>query len=142
MAVTPLTAPAYAIPSHAKVFTFDGATFHCTNITEEGSSSEPTEAEQRSDVTTLDVASGGDRVFAPPVITDPADGSATKTETLSITFFGATRPTAGATGVVTINGADYGKWKCTRSSLEYAVAEYVRGSATFTYVSPTTPPSP
>lgn len=140
MATKALVAPSYAIPSHTTTFVFAGSTYHCTNITEEGSSSEPTEAEQRTDMTTLDVPAGGNRVYAPPVITDPDDGTASKTETLSISFYGNTRPIAGATGNVTINGGDYGNWKCTRSSLEYAVAEYVKGSATFTYVAPTPTP--
>lgn len=132
-----LAAPAYAVSSHATTFQFGALTLHCTDISDEMSWDEPSASDNRIDVTTLDVANGGERVYAPLPVTEPADGSASSTRTISVSYIGTGQPSG--TAVLTMGGTAMGTWKCTRSSLARRVGQYIEGAATFVLVTPPTP---
>ena len=137
---TPLaiTAPSYAVSSHRTTFTFGSITLSCTDITFDESAPETNAADERVDVTTLDVANGGERVYAPLPITEPKDNTLTATKTINVAFIGSVQPAAGVTAVVTTNGAT-GNYKCTKSTITRKVGQYIEGTASFQYMPAATP---
>jgi hypothetical protein len=83
-------------------------------------------------VSTLDLAEGANRVYQDPPLVDPnaataVDGVET---TVTISFMGSTKPTAGTTATLTTTAAS-GTFRCTQSEIEYAVGDMVKGTATF-----------
>lgn len=124
--------PAYAVSSHATTFTFAGVQYHCTDIQVEDTSEEPAQAaDNRIDVSTLDIAHGGERVFVNNPLTEPTDQTAQNKTVVNITYWGATRPAAGITGDLATADAS-GRYKCTKSTITRKVGAYVEGQATFT----------
>ena len=99
---TATATPAYAVSSHATTFVFDAATYHCTDIQVENTSEDPVAAEAtKIDISTLDIAHGGERVFVLSPLTEPSDATASNKTTVNITFWGAAIPPAGVTGTLT-----------------------------------------
>lgn len=112
-------------------FTFDSDTYYCTNI--KVAVQQAAGGNGQIDVSTLDLAEGAERVYQDPPLVDPnnpvTDGDGNQT-TITISFFGTTRPLPGTTG--TLATADIsGQYKCTQSDTEYAVGDIVKGTATF-----------
>lgn len=115
-------------------FSFDGDTYYCTNIKVSVQNSEGGGGtNNKIDVSTLDLADGSFRVFQDPPLLDPnspaADEDGNQT-TVTISYIGTTQPAAGTTATLTTASAS-GDFKCTQSELEYAVGDFVKGSATF-----------
>lgn len=124
--------PAYAVSSHSTTFTFAGVTYHCTDIQVEDTSEEPAKAaDTRIDVSTLDIAHGGERVFVNNPLTEPTDQTAQNKTVVNITFYGGAKPPAGVTSTLVTADAS-GRYKCTKSSITRKVGAYVEGQASFT----------
>lgn len=107
--------------------------FTCTNVKISVQSSEGGGGgSDKVDVSHLGIAHGGLREFAAAPLRDPnapeADESG-NTTTVTVSFYGAVPPVVGNT--YTVAGVNA---KCTQSEIEYAVGEYVKGSATFVSV--------
>lgn len=102
----------------------------CTNVKISTQSNEGGGASaNKVDVSHLGLAHGADRLFAEAPLKDPGaaaedeDGNVT---TITVSYYGASQYPVG--GETTINGVAV---KCTQSEVEYAVGEYVKGTATF-----------
>lgn len=98
----------------------------CTNVKVKTSAADPSSSNNKMDVTTL---SDEARVYQDAPLVDVgagADGDGV-TQTVTCSFFGvAPEPSApGATG-----------WVCTEVETEYAVGEFVKGTATYVYKEP------
>lgn len=95
-----------------------------TNVKVKASAPDPTS--QKVDVTTL---SDDEKVYADPPLIDAGGGSNDGiTETVSVSFFGT--PPA-----VNTNPAATG-WICTETEEEYAVGDFIKGTATYVYKAP------
>ena len=133
--------PAYAVSSHATTFHFANVQYHCTDIQVEDTSEEPAAAaDTRIDVSTLDISHGGQRVFVNNPLTEPANATAQNKTVVNITYWGASRPPAGVTAILTTADAS-GSYKCTKSTITRKVGAYIEGQATFT-LAPTPNPGP
>lgn len=111
-------------------FEFDGDEYLCTNIKVADQSSDG--GGQGIDVSTLDLAEGANRVYQDPPLVDPNAPTAVGgvETTVTISFMGSTKPTAGTTATLTTTAAS-GTFRCTQSEIEYAVGDMVKGTATF-----------
>ena len=88
------------------------------------------------DVSHLGLAHGSERLFADAPLIDPntpAEDEDGNTTTITVTYYGAAQYPVG--GETTIAGISV---KCTQSEVEYAVGEYVKGTATFVSTPPST----
>lgn len=107
--------------------------YMCTNVKISTSSSEGGGGgANKVDVSHLGLAHGSDRVFADAPLRDPNAAAADEdgnTTTITVTYYGASQYPVG--GQTTISGITV---KCTQSEVEYAVGEYVKGTATFVSV--------
>lgn len=124
--------------SQDTTLTFDGTEYKCTNIqraTEGGGDV----ADQRIDVSTLDLASGSCRVFQEPPLVDCGVGGSDGKTTFTVDFYGSELipVNKSATLVIQDNSGDAaadifnGKATCTSCSTTWAVGELVVGNATF-----------
>lgn len=104
-----------------------------TNVKISTASSEGSNSD-KVDVSHLGLAHRADRAFADAPLRDPnaaasdADGNTT---TITVSYYGASQYPVGTE--TTIQGILV---KCTQSEIEYAVGEYVKGTATFVSVPP------
>lgn len=132
--------------SQGTTFEFDGSTYQCTDIQVSSSApepkdaSDPTEGGNKVDVSTLDLADGSLRVYQTAPLLEPTEATDDEdnpivTTTVTITFRGAEAPPCGVTGTLTTTDAS-GDFKCTESSLQRRVGEFVEGQATFVSVPP------
>ena len=98
-----------------------------TNIKVSGQTADPTDSSNRLDASTLDLATGSNRVYV-DALPDPGQGADASGNTFTVTvqFLSSTAPAIGTE--VTYGGVDL---VCTENEIEYAVGELVRGSATF-----------
>lgn len=100
----------------------------CTNVKVKTSAADPSASNNKVDVTTL---SDEARVYADAPLVDPGAGASDgETITVTCSFFGeAPEPSApGSTG-----------WVCTEVETEYAVGDFVKGTATYVYKAPPSP---
>lgn len=119
------------MPTSAQGESFPGVT-GATNIKVKTSRNDPTSSNNRLDASTLDLATGSDRVYVDG-LPDAGSGSVEGiTTTVSVSFLSATAPAAG--DEVSYAGVTL---RCTEAEIEYAVGELVKGTAT--YVSVPTP---
>lgn len=98
----------------------------CTSVKVTTSVPDVSSSSNNVDVTTL---SDSQRVYAPAPVIDPGAGGDASgvTTTVVYSFFGtAPEPSA----------ADATGWVCTDVETEYAVGEFVKGTATYTYKNP------
>lgn len=132
--------------SQGTTFVFDGDEFQCLEIQVSSSApepkdaSDPTEGGNKVDVSTLDLADGSFRVYQTAPLLEPTEAvddedNPIVTTTVTISFRGDTRPTAGVTATLTTTD-ETGEFKCTESSIQRRVGEFVEGSATFVSVPP------
>lgn len=98
----------------------------CTNVKVKTSAADPSSSNNKVDVTTL---SDDARVYANAPLVDGGSGANEEgvTQTVTCSFFGeAPEPSApGATG-----------WVCTEVETEWAVGDFVKGTATYVYKEP------
>lgn len=98
----------------------------CTNVKVKTSAADPSSSSNKMDVTTL---SDEARVYQDAPLVDVGAGADEDgvTQTVTCSFFGeAPEPSEpGATG-----------WVCTEVETEYAVGEFVKGTATYVYKEP------
>lgn len=98
----------------------------CTNVKVKTSAADPSSSSNKVDVTTL---SDDARVYADAPLVDVGAGADETgvTQTVTCSFFGvAPEPSApGSTG-----------WVCTEVETEYAVGDFVKGTATYVYKAP------
>lgn len=100
----------------------------CTNVKVKTSAADPSASNNKVDVTTL---SDEARVYADAPLVDVGAGADEgTTTTVTCSFFGeAPEPSApGSTG-----------WVCTEVETEYAVGDFVKGTATYVYKAPPSP---
>jgi len=99
---------------------------NCTNVKVRTVGSDPAASNNKIDVTTLD---DDERVYQQAPLIDPGSGANSQgvTQIVTAQFFGeAPEPDApGSTG-----------WVCTEVETEYAVGEFVKGTATYVYKQP------
>lgn len=102
----------------------------CTNVKISTSSSDGNA--NKVDVSHLGLSHGADREYADSPLKDPNAAAADangNTTTITVSYYGAEQYPVG--GTTTIAGVQV---KCTESEVEYAVGEYVKGTATFVSV--------
>jgi hypothetical protein len=118
--------------SQGTTFTFDNVTYYATNI-QESTSGGTDPNEQRIDVSTLDLASGSDRVYQDPPLIDRGPSGANGTITISLDYNGNTKPTMGSEAPLVCSTLGInGNATCTSVTRTLAVGEIVTGSAEFT----------
>lgn len=92
------------------------------------------------DVSTLALADGSERVYADAPLKEPGaaeEDDSGNTTTITVSYYGATAyPVGSKTMVMGVSV------KCTASEVEYAVGEYVKGTATFVSTTPDEEPTP
>jgi len=98
-----------------------------TNVKVKSSAPDPSSSSNKSDVTVL---TDTVRVYADAPLVDVGGGAdeAGVTQTVSVSFFGV------APAVNTDTEAD--GWLCTEVEAEYAVGEFIKGTATYVYKEP------
>lgn len=99
---------------------------NCTNVKVKSTAPDPTSGSNRIDVTTLD---DSERVYATAPLVDVGGGGDEEgvTQMVTASFFGeapAVDP-PGSTG-----------WVCTEVETEYAVGDFIKGTATYVYKDP------
>lgn len=130
--------------SQGTTFEFDGDEYQCLEIQVSSSApepkdaSDPTEGGNKVDVSTLDLADGSYRVYQTSPLLEPTENTDDQdnpivTTTVTISFRGDSRPAAGVTATLSTTDAS-GEFKCTESSIQRRVGEFVEGSATFVSV--------
>lgn len=98
----------------------------CTNVKVKSSAPDPTSSSSKIDVTTLNDTQ---RMYEDaPLIDVGAAASGGVTQTISASFFG-TAPAVNASAVAT-------GWVCTEVEEEYAVGDFIKGTATYVYKAP------
>lgn len=113
--------------SQGTTFTFGAVTFSATNISVKKTGKG---YDQDVDVSTLDLASGEDRVYEAPGLYDY--GPAGRATEISLTYLGLEEPET--ENEATLVCAKFGlndNARCTEFNLEAAVGEKIRGTATF-----------
>lgn len=97
----------------------------CTNVKVKTSAADPSASNNKVDVTTL---SDEARVYADAPLVDVGSGAADGvTQSVTCAFFGT------APGVN--DDPDATGWICTEVETEYAVGDFVKGTATYVYKS-------
>lgn len=129
--------PAPFVYSNPTVVTFNGQVFESTNMKVDfGGSSAAGGGSSNIDVSTLNLAAGADRVYQGPGLNEVASAAGTTgvLATVTIDFNGLSKPDMASTGhpmdlggVAKIKGTA----RCTAYNWDFAVAEIVKGSATF-----------
>lgn len=95
----------------------------CTNVKVKNVGADPTSSSNKMDVTVL---SDTQRVYAEaPLVDEGTSASGGVTTTVTCSFFGEAPE---VTPVETTTG-----WICTEVETEYAVGEFVKGTATYVY---------
>ncbi len=110
--------------SHSTTFTWKGSLYKCIDINREASAP----SRERVDMTTLDVAHGGDAVMLLSPIKPKRDP-----KKFSITYKTMTDTTEiieGDEGSLTTSGGS-GTYRVTAASVSRKTAQYVEGTATF-----------
>lgn len=98
----------------------------CTNVKVKTTGADPNASNNKLDVTTL---SDTARVYATAPLNDPGPASTSGvTTTVTCSFIGSG---PSVTPITTTSG-----WICTEVETEYAVGEFVKGTATYVYVAP------
>jgi len=100
----------------------------CTNVKVKTSAADPSASNNKVDVTTL---SDDARVYADAPLVDVGAGANNgETTTVTCSFFGEAPELSapGSTG-----------WVCTEVETEYAVGDFVKGTATYVYKAPPSP---
>lgn len=101
----------------------------CTNVKVKTSAADPSASNNKVDVTTL---SDTERVYADAPLIDVgagADEGTTTTVTASFFVEGGSAPTVTAANVTS-------GWICTEVEIEYAVGDFVKGTATYVFKAP------
>jgi len=101
----------------------------CTNVKVKTSAADPSSSNNKVDVTTLDDDA---RVYADAPLIDAGSGAEEgSTTTVTASFFvdGGSAPTVTPVGTTT-------GWICTEVEIEYAVGDFVKGTATYVYKAP------
>jgi hypothetical protein len=112
------------VTSQGTTFTFKGNTYKCIDIGREGSAP----ARERVDMTTLDVAHGGEAVMLLSPIKPKRDP---KKFTITYrTMSDTTEIEEGAEGTLTTTGGS-GNYRVTAAGVSRKTAAYVEGTATF-----------
>ena len=128
--------PAPFDDSQGTTFSFAGTEYELTDLSKatEGGA-DPTE--QRIDVSTLDLASGADRVYQDPPLIDRGPAGSDGTTTISISFNGKTEPPVNTEGVLVVSSLAINQnATCTSSTVDLAVGEIIKGTAEFTLSTP------
>ena len=98
----------------------------CTNVKVKTSAADPSSSSNKVDVTTLDDT---ERVYLDAPLVDAGSGATDGiTQTVTCSFFGeapAVNSNAEATG-----------WICSEVETEYAVGDFIKGTATYVYKEP------
>jgi hypothetical protein len=101
----------------------------CTNVKVSTSAADPSSSSNKVDVTTL---ADDTRVYAEAPLVDAGSGATDGiTQTVTVSFFGtapAVNSNAEATG-----------WICSEVETEYAVGDFIKGTATYVYKEPPAP---
>lgn len=128
--------------SQDTTLTFAGTEYKCTNIqrsTEGGGDV----ADQRIDVSTLDLASGSCRVFQEPPLVDCGVGGSDGKTTFTVDFYGSESIPVNTSAALVIQDTSEGgatiftgPATCTSCSTTWAVGELVVGNATFSVDEP------
>lgn len=100
----------------------------CTKVTVAASKPAATE-DQKVDVTTL---SDTARVYADPVLIDAGPNGDGGTQTVTAEWY------ATGTSDVTVSAPGATGWVCTSVDYDFSVGEFIKGTATWTYVAPET----
>ena len=118
--------------SQGTTFSFGGTEYPITDLSESNEGgSDPTE--QRIDVSTLDLASGADRVYQDPPLIDRGPAGADGTKSVSISFYGKTAPPVNTEAVLVCSTLGINQnATCTNVTRELAVGEVIKGTAEFT----------
>lgn len=98
----------------------------CTSVKVKGSAANPTDSKNKIDVTTLDDT---ERVYQDAPLVDAGSGAQDGvTQEVTASFFGtppAVNTDPSATG-----------WLCVEVETEYAVGDFIKGTATYKYKAP------
>lgn len=120
--------------SQATTLTYNTVEYFCTSIVRNAEGAGDL-ADQRVDVSTLDLASGSCRVYQDPPLKDCGTGGADGTITFQVDFYGNEEPKINESLDLVIQqeggGIFSGKATCTSASTTWATGEVVTGSATF-----------
>ena len=122
--------------SQGTTFSFGGTEYSITDLSEstEGGA-DPTE--QRIDVSTLDLASGADRVYQDPPLIDRGPAGSAGTKTVSISFLGSSAPPVNTEAMLVCSSLSINQnATCTSVTRDLAVGEVIKGSAEFTLSTP------
>jgi hypothetical protein len=122
--------------AHGTTFTFGGATFAATNVKKKVTGNDPKDG--RIDTTTLDMPEKSKRRYQDSPILSESAGETT----ITLTFFGATEPDIENVAAISFPSLGVtGQARCTEYELEGAVADVIKGTASFTIEPPedTTP---
>lgn len=120
----PDQAPATFVSSHGTTFTWNGNTYKCMDVTQEGSAP----SRERLDMTTLDVAHGSEAVMRLAPIKGKRDP-----KKFTIAYRTMSDHVAIAEGdeyTLTTTGGS-GTYRVTQTGISRKVGQYVEGSATF-----------
>lgn len=122
--------------SQGTTFSFGGTTYEITDLnkaTEGGT--DPTE--QRIDVSTLNLASGADRVYQDPPLIDRGPSGSNGTTTISISFIGSSEPPVNTEAELVVDTLSINQnATCTSATIDLAVGEVIKGTAEFTLSTP------
>lgn len=123
------------IDSQGSIFVFNSKAFQATKITiEYGGGSSSSGGASQIDVSTLDLASGSDKVYQSPPLNEVTSAGGTGViATISLDFIGLEKPVLNSEFGIDLGAklAISGKAKCTAYSLDAAVNDILRGTAKF-----------